>query len=239
MWKFSFQDQRVHTIEKKTMWNIFSIFAVKYSSTKELLHKPSEIQSNITGTLLAKLNIIFFFLGGGGFILQDITPWNNKNVRNCYFLGTLGAWEPMWNSMVFYDFVNFTSFSLYHLGKNSFNFELGFFTHFKYISGGIIRKNILHSDYHSARWYWCKKDQKNPPKTLHKICSHYLIVTSSFLWAFVVENIWKNSFSGGKSWKNGIPVIKITFSLQIIPQNYRFPWLNTKTIKYTCRFNTL
>ena len=56
------------------MWNIFSIFAVKYSSTKELLHKPSEIQSNITGTLLGKLNIIFFFFWGGGALSYKILP---------------------------------------------------------------------------------------------------------------------------------------------------------------------
>ena len=130
------------------------------------------------------------------------------------------------------------SFSLYLLVKNSFNFKLGFFTYFEYISGGIIRKNILRSDYHSAKWYWCKKDQKNLPQTSHKIFSQCLIVNSSLLWAFMVQNFCKNSFSGGKSRKNGIPVIKITFSLQKIPQNYRFPWVNTKTIKYTCRFNT-
>ena len=28
-------------------------------------------------------------------------------------------------------------------------------------------------------------------------------------------------------------------SLQKFPQNYRFPWVNIKIIKYTCRFNTL
>ena len=26
-----------------------------------------------------------------GFILQDITPWNHKNVRNCYFWGYFGG----------------------------------------------------------------------------------------------------------------------------------------------------
>ena len=39
----------------------------------------------------------------------------------------------MWNSMVFYDFVNF----------GRFQFKLGFFTFFEYISGSIIRKNIF------------------------------------------------------------------------------------------------
>ena len=79
-------------------------------------------------------------------------------------------------------------------------------------------------------------------KTFHKLYINFfsqcLIVTSSLLWAFMVQNVCKNSFSGGKSRKNGIPVIKITFSLQKIPQNYRFSWVNTKTIKYTYRFNT-
>ena len=174
-----------------------------------------------------------------GFILQDITLWNHKNARNCYFVGVL--WEPgnqcgiQWFFMILWIS---ESFSLYLLVKNSFNFKLGFFTYFEYISGGIIRKNILRSDYHSAKWYWCKKDQKNLPQTSHKIFSQCLIVNSSLLWAFMVQNFCKNSFSGGKSRKNGIPVIKITFSLQKIPQNYRFPSVNTKTIKYTYRFNT-
>ena len=110
--------------------------------------------------------------------------------------------------------------------KNSLNFKLGFFIYFQYISGDIIRKNILRSDYHSARWYWCKKDQKNLLQASHNIFPQCLIVNSSLLWAFMVQNFCKNSFSGGKSRKNGIPVIKITFSLQKIPQNYRFPWVN-------------
>ena len=120
------------------------------------------------------------------------------------------------------------SFSLYLLVKNSFNFKLGLFTYFEYIS-----------DYHSARWYWCKKDQKNFPQTSHKICSQCLK-----LWILqCYEHLWfktfvKIHFQGGKSRKNVISVIKITFSLQKIPQNYRFPCVNTKTIKYTCRFNT-
>ena len=55
-----------------------------------------------------------------------------------------------------------------------------------------------------ARWYWCKKFQKNIPQT----------------------------------WDENFFVLKITFSLQKIPQNYRFPWVNTKTIDCTCRFKT-
>ena len=129
------------------------------------------------------------------------------------------------------------SLSLYLLVKNSFNFKLGFFTYFEYISGGTIRKDILHSDYHSASWYWCKKDQKNLKQTSHRSFSKCLIVNSSLLWPFMIPNFCKNSFSGGKSKKNSIPVIKINFFLERNPQNYRFPWINTKTFKYTCRFN--
>ena len=84
----------------------------------------------------------------------------------------------------------------------TFNFKVGFFfTYFEYISGCIIRKNILCWDCHSARWYWCKKDQKNLPQTSHKIFSQYLIVNSSLLWAFMAQNFCKNSFSGAKSRK--------------------------------------
>ena len=70
-------------------------------------------------------------------------------------------------------------------------------------------------------------DAKKTRKTFHKlyikIFSQSFIVNSSLLRAFTVQNICNNSFSGGKSRKNGIAVIKITVSQQKIPQNYRFP----------------
>ena len=81
--------------------------------------------------------------------------------------------------------------------KNSFNFEVGFFTYFEYISGAIIRKYILRSDYDSARWYWCKKDQKNLPETSNQFFSQCFIF-SQCLWAFTVQSVCKNSFSGCK-----------------------------------------
>ena len=130
------------------------------------------------------------------------------------------------------------SFSLYLLVKNSFNFKLGFFTDFEYISRGIIRKNILHQDYHRAKDIVTKKSGKTFQKLAIKNFFSMLNCESSLLWAFMVQNFCKNSFSGAKSRKNGIPVMKITFILQKIPQNYRVPWVNTITIKYTCRFNT-
>ena len=130
-------------------------------------------------------------------------------------------------------FIIFWSFSLYLLVKNSFNLKLGFLIYFEYISSDFfffyVQITLVPGDI----------DAKKTRKTFHHITFFQrLVVTSSLLWAFMVQNFCKNLFSGGKSRKNGIPVIKITFSLQKISQNYRFPWVNTKTIKYTCRFNT-
>ena len=99
----------------------------------------------------------------------------------------------------------------------------------------FLKFYILHSDYHSVRVISMQKDQKNLPQTSHKIFSQCVIVNSSFLCAFMVQNFCRNSFSGGKSSKNNIPVIKITFSLQTPLELNRFPCVNTKTIKYTCR----
>ena len=114
--------------------------------------------------------------------------------------GTLGAWEPMWNSMGFVDFVNFWKCQPL-LAKNSFNFKLGFFTNLEYISGVSSEKNNLRSDDHSARWYWCKKDQKNLLQSSHKMFSQCFIVNSWLLSTFMVQNICNNSFFEGKSRK--------------------------------------
>ena len=54
---------------------------------------------------------------------------------------------------------------------------------------------------------------------------------SSFLLAFVFQNVWKNSISGSKSRNNGIPVIKITFFLQKkIPEITGFDELTPKLL---------
>ena len=108
-----------------------------------------------------------------GFILQDITPLKSQKREKLlfFFFGGGVLWGPgniyayQWFFMILWIS---ESFSL--LVKNSLNFlKLGFFTYFEYISEGILRKNILRSDYHSARWYWCKKDQKNLPQTSHNL----------------------------------------------------------------------
>ena len=212
---------------KKKPWeHFFQFLMLNISSMKELLQKPSEIQWNITGTLPGKLKRKICWA-----LSCKISQKHEKLQFWGYFRGLEtnvefnGFFMLLWISEIF---------SLYLLVKNSFNFKLVFFRYFKYISRSTIRKNILHSDYQRARWYWCKKDQKNLPQTLYKFFSQYFIVNSSLLRAYTFQNICKNSFSGGKSRKNGISVIKITFSLQKIPQNYSFPWVNTKTLKYVC-----
>ena len=145
-----------------------------------------------------------------GFILQDITLWNHKNARNCYFVGVL--WEPgnqcgiQWFFMILWIS---ESFSLYLLVKNSFDFKLVFFTYFEYTLWVIIKKTF----YIQITIVPGDIDPKKTRKTSHKIFSQCLIVNSSFLWAFMFQNVCKNSFSAGKSRKHGIPVIKIIFSL--------------------------
>ena len=88
------------------MERFFQFLMLNISSIKELLHKPSEIQWNITGTLPGKLKRKF-----RGPLTYKILPLEIIKTGEIAILGgTLGAWEPMWNSMVFYDFVNFWKF---------------------------------------------------------------------------------------------------------------------------------
>ena len=223
-------------LQKKTIVECFFHFLMlNLFSIKELFNKPLEIQWNITGTLPGKLKL--FWALSYKILPPEITKTSEIAVLRVIW-GPENQCGIQWFFMILWisEIVSF-----YLLVKNSFNFKLGFFSYFESISGGIIRKDILRSDYHSARWYWCKKDQKNLLQASHNIFPQCLIVNSSLLWAFMVQNFCKNSFSGGKSRKNGIPVIKITFFLKppLPHQNYRFPWVNTKSIKYTCRFNFL
>ena len=93
-----------------------------------------------------------------GFILQDITSWNHKNVRNCYFVGYFWG---LGTNVEFHGFLWFCEFLK--------NFKLGFFRLFWIYFRMFIIKKILCQDYHSARWYWCKKVQKSFPQTWDKI----------------------------------------------------------------------
>ena len=152
-------------------------------------------------------------------ITQGITPWNLKNMRNCYFGG---YFVGLRTNVEFNGFVWFCEFLKVSASiKNSFNFKVGFFTYLEYISGAIIRKYILRSDYDSARWYWCKKDQKNLPETSNQFFSQCFIF-SQCLWAFTVQSVCKNSFSRckrRKKWyscnKNPIFFVKSPPELQV------------------------
>ena len=77
------------------------------SSIKELLHKPSEIQWNITGTLPGKLKRKISWTLSYKILPPEIT----KMWEIAILGGTLGAWEPMWNSMVFLWFCEFLKVS--------------------------------------------------------------------------------------------------------------------------------
>ena len=57
-----------------------------------------------------------------------------------------------------------------------------------YISGGIIRKKILHSDYHSSRWSWWKKTRK----TFHKL--HIKFFSMLHCEFFVVMSIYGSKY---------------------------------------------
>ena len=107
VWKFSFQDRGFRKIAKKIhVERFFQFLMLNISSIKELLHKPSEIQWNITGTLPGKLKRKISWALSYKILPPEIT----KMWEIAILGGTLGAWEPMWNFMLFYDFVNFWKF---------------------------------------------------------------------------------------------------------------------------------
>ena len=145
---------------KKPCGMFFQFLMVKFSSIKELLHKPSEIQWNITGTLPGKLKRKISW----DLRYKVLPPEIRKTWEITIFGGTLGSWEPMWNFMVFYDFVSFWKFwaSIFWLKKNSFNFKLDFFTYFQYISGGIIRKKHFMFTLPKCQVILRQKGQKKP-----------------------------------------------------------------------------
>ena len=77
------------------------------SSIKELLHQPLEIQRNITGTLPGKLKRKISWALSYKILPPEIT----KMWEIAILGGTLGAWEPVWNSMVFLWFCEFLKVS--------------------------------------------------------------------------------------------------------------------------------
>ena len=198
----------------------FQFLMLNISSIKELLHKPSEIQWIITGTLPEKLKIKFWGALSYKILPSEIT----KTQEIAIFGGTLGTWEPMWNWIVFYLLV-----------KNSFNFKLGFFNYFFFslIFIYFFTTSVLSSEktfYIQITMVPGDTDAKKTRKTFHKL--HINFFSQGLIVILHYEYLWfktfvKIPFQGVKVEKNGIiPVIKITFSLQKNPQNYRFPWVN-------------
>ena len=77
------------------------------SSMKELLQKPSEIQWNKTVSLAGKLKRKISWALSYKILPAEI----RKTWEIAIFGGTLGAWESMWNSMVFLWFCEFLKVS--------------------------------------------------------------------------------------------------------------------------------
>ena len=155
MWKFSFQDQGVHKIAKKPnhVECFFQFLMLNISSTKELLHKPLEIKWNITGTLSGKLKRKTYWALSCKILPPEIT----KMWEIPIFGGVFGAWETMWNLMVFLWFHEFLEVSVSIFWLEIISTLNLFWIYFR----GYHQKKILRLDHHSARCYWCKKDQKN------------------------------------------------------------------------------
>ena len=76
-------------LQKKLMWNrfFFQFLMLNISSIKELLHKPLEIQWNITGTLKGKLKEKFL-----GLYPTRYHPLKSQKHEKLLFLGVL--WGP-------------------------------------------------------------------------------------------------------------------------------------------------
>ena len=133
--------------KKNHVEHFFQIFMLNISPIEELLHKPAEIKTNIPGARYRKLRKINYWALSYEILAPEITK-----MLEIPLLGLLWDFNPMCSSIVFFIILsNSESFSFFLLVKNSFHFKLGFFSDFKYISGGITRKKILRSDYHCTR----------------------------------------------------------------------------------------
>ena len=138
-------------MHKNDVKHIFQFLMLSTSSIKEQLHKPLKVQWNITGTLPGKLKRKIYWA-----LSYKILPPKITRMWKSAILGVLWGPGNQCGIQCFFTILWISeAFSLYLLVKNSFNFKLCFFTYFEYISGGIIRKNILHAFniFQSTRWY--------------------------------------------------------------------------------------
>ena len=102
MWKFSCQDQGVHKIVKKPSVFFFN-FNNKYFFNKRTVTSTfrNPVKCNWNSTRKTKKKNLMCF------ILQSITPWNHKNVRNCYFCG---YFRDLGSNVKFHGFLWFCEF---------------------------------------------------------------------------------------------------------------------------------
>ena len=120
----------VHKFGKKKLCRtFFSIFDVKYFFNKTTVTQTfrNPVKYNWNSTRKTKRKNFL------GFILQDITPWNHKNVRNCYFWVDFGDLGTNVEFNVFLWFCEFLNLSASLLVKNIFNFKLARFFHLFWI----------------------------------------------------------------------------------------------------------
>ena len=98
VWKFSFQDQEFINCKNCPCRTFFSIFDVRYFFNTTTVTYRNPVKHNWNSTRKTKKKIAFFY---------PITPWNQKNVRICYFWGYFGGLET---SMEFNAFLRFCEF---------------------------------------------------------------------------------------------------------------------------------
>ena len=129
-------------LQKDPLERFFQFLMLNISSIKELLHKPSEIQWNITGTLPGRLKRNFLWL----YPTRYYSLKSQKTWDIAIFWGNLG----LGTNVEFNDFLWFCKFlkvsaSIFWL-KNSFKFKLGFSLILNISQGVSSERNILCSD---------------------------------------------------------------------------------------------
>ena len=130
--------------KKNHVKHFVQIFMLNISPIEELLHKPAEIKTNVAGALPRKLKKINYWAWS-----YEILPPEITKMLETIILGRLWRLQPNVEFDCFFIILsNSQSFSFFLLNKRSFHFKVDFFSYFKYISGGINRKKLFHSDHH-------------------------------------------------------------------------------------------
>ena len=139
-----------------------------------------------------------------GFILQDITSWNHKNVEELLFRRVFeGPGNRCGIQWFFMIFGISESFSLYLLIKNTFIFKLGSFTYFEYISWISSEKTF----YAQITIMPDDINAKKTRKIFWKIHVKFFLNASLWILHFY-EHLWLKTF------------VKIHFQVHIPPKKY-------------------